>query len=117
MFSRIALSATGRVQATNSMTPYFIAGIGYDAATSFAYIDDGAVDPADCYINGFRLTPTGAVRIYDATAGLPANTSINQGFTLTDDGQLCITTDANALVYTINAISLDEEGRVYMDLL
>lgn len=115
MFAKPSLGSTGRVQAVTTGTPIAsIGGQGYVLDT--ALVSSDAVDSADAFIAGFRFTTDGAIRIYDATLGLPAATNVNKGYVMSDDGQLCVTTAANVLTYVNNGIAQDEEGRVYMDI-
>lgn len=77
-----------------------------------------AINAADAFVDGFRYTSTGALRIYDATAGLPASSSTNHGLTMTDDGQVCITTAATAAGdASLRGMLLDSLGRLYVTLL
>jgi len=116
MLAKFALTATGRGQVSNSLTPLFsIAGQAYSG--TIAFIDDGAVAAEDSFNGGFRRTSMGALRVYDATAGLPANTVVTQGISRTSDGQVCFTTDAITTAFSLNGLSLTSDGRVYVDLL
>lgn len=77
-----------------------------------------AVDAADAFNGGFRYTSTGALRIYDATAGLPSPVTEHRGFSMTSDGQVCVTTGAiGADVARLNGAAVDSSGRIYVTLL
>lgn len=118
MFAQFALSATGRVFG------YTGAVTNADTLAAQAYLMDSAcvttasVAASDTYNGGFRYTTDGALRIYDATAGVPAGANTNQGVKLTSNGQLCITTNAISTdKASLNGVSVDSAGRVFMTLL
>ena len=73
--AKFALDDAGRVMMTVAAVTNaeYLAGQAYlmDAAC----VDAGAVSAtADEFNAGFRYTSAGALRVYDATAGLPPNT-------------------------------------------
>ena len=117
--AKFALDDAGRVMMTVAAVTNaeYLAGQAYlmDAAC----VDAGAVSAtADEFNAGFRYTSAGALRVYDATAGLPANTHINQGIALTTDGQACYITSAiGADVTRLNGAAIDSSGRLYATVL
>ena len=86
-------------------------GAAYHEAAQALFVTTEAVAAADPYIGGFRYRSDGALRVYDATAAVPAGASTNQGIAMTSDGQLCYTLDT-ADRFSLNGVSLDEERRV-----
>src|SRR3990167_8421863 len=123
--ARFVLSSTGRVSATaQAVADAFgnasVAGQAYatglgDPQAMFVTTD--AVAAGDSVNGGWRRTGTGQLRVYDATAGLPASSSVHQGIAMTDDGQVCFTTATPGDSFSLGAVSVDELGRVYMDFL
>lgn len=112
---KFALSATGRVQATATTTGAKFQG-GQAYVGSRAVVDAGAVAATDVSHAGFRYTSGGALRVYDATAGLPTPVNVNQGVVMTEDGQACYSSDANATVAVLNGMSLTKDGAIFMDI-
>lgn len=110
------LGATGRVQAVDAA----VSGASYNFGQAYqggkVVWTVSAVHASDKYNAGYRYDSNGRLRIHDATAGLPANTTINSGVAMTSTGQVCISTGANANVAVLNGISLTSDGRVFTDL-
>ena len=79
---------------------------------SALYVTTEAVAAADAYIGGFRYRADGVLRVYDATAAVPAGSNTNQGIALTSDGQLCYTT-GNTTSFNLNGVAVDALRRVY----
>lgn len=96
----------------------FIHGQAYDITGAEACVSFNAPGPTDCFIGGFRYTSTGQLQIHDATAGLPAYTTYNQGFAMNEDGEVCYTSDAfnagDAAWLCGVAVTLD--GRLYANV-
>lgn len=94
----------------------YIRGQSYDSSLDVANATTAAVDATDSYISGFRYTSSGALRLYDATAGLPTPVYYQQGIALTKDGQACYTSaaynplDARALD---TGLAVTNNGRMY----
>ena len=86
-------------------------GAAYDQGTQRLFVTTEAVAAADPYIGGFRYRSDGALRVYDATAAVPAGANTNQGIALTSDGQLCYTLDMQTR-FSLNGVSLDSARRV-----
>jgi hypothetical protein len=107
---------TGRVQAVDAAVSgaSYNFGQAYQSGKAVWTVD--AVAASDTYNAGYRYDSGGRLRIYDATAGLPANTHIQSGVAVTDDGQVCISTDPNTDVAVLNGISLTADGAVFTDL-
>lgn len=73
-----------------------------------------AVDAGDVRVNAIRYTQGGILRMYDATAGLPAGSVIVGGVAVSSDGQLCFTTDAPSSPQYIGGTAVDSSGRVHV---
>lgn len=58
-----------------------------DGSKAFASLSGG--DKAQ---NGFLLDANGAIIYVDATAGIPANTQVTNGYPISPDGAICIST-------------------------
>ena len=94
-----------------------IAGQAYvgNGTADAVYLTTDAVAASDGIVGGFRYTTAGALRAYDATAGLPAGTSTNQGIAMTSDGQVCYSTAASGTYFNIAGVAVDSSGRVLID--
>ena len=121
--AKLALDQAGRVVVIDDQTgtlsgaPH-IAAQAYDSTYQALWVDTGAVNAtADHYNNGLRFTTVGALRIYDATAGLPATTNTHLGMAMTTDGQVCVTSGASTSPYVLNGVAMTNDGRVYVDIL
>ena len=121
--AKLALDQAGRVVVIDDQTgtlsgaPH-IAAQAYDSTYQALWVDTGAVNAtADHYNNGLRFTTVGALRIYDATAGLPATTNTHLGMAMTTDGQVCVTSGASTAPYVLNGVAMTNDGRVYVDIL
>lgn len=73
-----------------------------------------AIDAADVRQNAVRYTQSGVLRMYNATAGLPANSVVISGLAVSTDGQLCYTTDAPSSPNYIGGMAVDSSGRVHV---
>ena len=118
MIPRLALDDAGRLMG------YAGAVTNADYLASQALLMDaicmstGSVAAADAFNGGFRYTSTGALRIYDATSALPSPVTEHRGFSMTENGQVCITTDAiGSDVARLNGVAVDSSGRIYTTLL
>src|SRR3990167_1054230 len=124
-FRQFILDSTGRATLTtqaiaDSPGAASIAGQAYMTSGEAAFATTDAVAASDVFNGGFRYTATGILRISDATPGLPASSSINQGIAMTDDGQACITTEDNtspATDYHLAGVALTYDSRIYVNLL
>lgn len=118
MFAPFALGTTGRAGFTTMAPGNFAA---YNAAQAYLMncaCVSTATAASDTYNHGARYSTAGALRVSDATTGLPANTNINQGIAFTNTGQLCYTTSAiGADVASIDGLSVDSLGRVYATIM
>ena len=122
MFRPFVLDETGR-PFVELVTPdsdvAIIAGQAYvgNGTADAVYFTTDAVAASDGIVGGFRYTTAGALRAYDATAGVPAGSSVNQGITMTSDGQVCYSTAASGTYFNIAGVAVDSSGRVLIDLL
>jgi hypothetical protein len=117
LFLQSCLTSLGRVNVSVDGTPAtYNAGIAYDA-DGLPCVTEDAVEATDAYSGGFARSATGLLRIYDATAGLPDPVYSNAGIATTEDGAVCITTDAVDVddVYYLSGMAVTADGRVYMD--
>lgn len=87
-------------------------GAAYDPEFDALYVTTEAVAASDAFIGGFRYRSDGALRVVDATAGVPAGSNTNQGIALSSDGQLCYTTTPGT-TFNLNGVAVDTERRVY----
>ena len=96
-----------------------IAGQAYvgNGTADAVYFTTDAVAASDGFVGGFRYTTAGALRAYDATAGVPAGSSVNQGIAMTSDGQVCYSTDNPSTVFNLAGVAVDSVGRILIDLL
>ena len=120
--AKLALDQAGRVvviddQLGTSTGAPFIAAQAYDSTYRALWVDTGAVNAADGFNNGLRFTTAGALRIYDATAVLPATVNTHLGMAMTTDGQVCVTSGASTSPYVLNGVAMTNDGRVYVDIL
>lgn len=91
----------------------WLAAQGYLASFPLGTVT--AVAASDTFQNGARFTQAGMLRLFDATAGLPAGAVISGGFAFSSTGQLCYTTaDPDASSVFINAIACAQNGRVHL---
>ena len=79
-------SEVGLVQTTASVNHR--AGIAYDTR-SYLRVSTSAPS-APRFIRGLAVSPDGAMYVYDASAGLPANVIWQGGLPMTPSGQLCV---------------------------
>lgn len=88
--------------------------IGPQAYTSAAAIGStAAVDAADAYSGGVAYSSGGAVRLVDATAGVPAGAVTLGGFAVSA-GALCYTSGApDASSVRIAGVAVTQDGRVH----
>lgn len=74
-----------------------------------------AVAATDGFFGGVKYTANGSVRLYDATAGLPAGSRVLGGFAVSTDGQLCYTTAApDSSSVFIGGVACTQDGRVHV---
>lgn len=107
----------GGVEGKLSGTPDgYSGGQAYIAGKPFVATASGTA--TDGYIAGFRYSSTGALRVYDASAGVPANSTVHAGFAITPDGAVCFiaTASASATGIAITGLTVDGVGRFYMNL-
>jgi len=119
IFAKFVLGATGRstINLNAVADSATLNGAAYMNDAQAVFADTGAVAATDGIIGGFRYTTAGALRVYDATAGLPANTHVNQGIALTTDGQVCYNTAVNTVYTNLNGVALDNSDRVFVNVL
>jgi hypothetical protein len=91
-----------------------VSWIGAQAyATDKPIASTSAVDAADVRSGGVAYTSGGAVRLTDATAGLPAGAVTIGGFAVSA-GALCYTTDAPDSSSTrLGGVAVASDGRVH----
>lgn len=89
------------------------AGQGY-VGSSPLFVTE-AVATSDTFNGGFRYRTDGALRVVDATLGLPANARVNQeGIAQSTSGQVCYTSDAVAAGSPIHGgVATTHDGRLY----
>jgi len=80
-------SIVGLVTASLPATD-FLSGIGY-SVESYMRVTLAAPNNPN-YIRGWAVDNTGAVHIFDASGGLPANVQWQDGLPVTLSGQLCV---------------------------
>lgn len=104
---------TANILADGTAATSWIGAQGYTDEQPIGTTD--AVDAADAFSAGVRYTSGGAVRLHDATAGLPAGAvQVGGGFAVSSDGQLCFTSDAVASDSTlIGGVAVTPDGRVH----
>jgi len=110
------ISNDGHVEALSSgAAQAFVNGQGY--RTNLPLVDTGAVASSDSFLGGFRYTSAGYLRVYDATAGVPANSARMVGISVTPDGQACYVASASAGVgEALGGLIIDADGRFYMNV-
>jgi hypothetical protein len=111
------VAATGQVTAVSSGTvTSHNAGQAYVGTAPLMVTE--AVAAGDTYNGGFRYRADGALRLVDATAGLPANAAISQeGIAQSTTGQVCYTSDAVAAGSPIHGgVATTHDGRLYVAL-
>jgi hypothetical protein len=111
------VAATGQISAVSTGTvSSFNAGQAYVGKTPLMVTQ--AVAAGDTYNGGFRYRSDGALRLVDATAGLPANSQRSQeGIAQSSTGQVCYTSDAVAAGSPFHGgIATTHDGRVYISL-
>jgi len=79
-------SSVGLVQTTTSQN--YRSGMAYDGR-SYLRVTQAAPSGAN-FIRGIAVNGTGAVHIFDASAGIPANAFWQDGLAVTPSGQLCV---------------------------
>lgn len=112
---KAVLDVDGIIQAEDAVVSgaSFVAGQAYQNGNLVATED--AVTADDPYIAGFRYSPTGQLRILDATAGLPDPVNYHNGVAMSEDGQVCANIaafDSDDAFY-LNGIALTDDGRPY----
>ena len=122
MFRPFVLDDTGRPfveLVAPDAAAAIIAGQAYvtNGTADAVYFTTDAVAASDGIVGGFRYTTAGALRAYDATAGVPAGSSVNQGIAMTSDGQVCYSTEASGVFFNIAGVAVDSSGRILIDLL
>ena len=119
---RQCLDATGRVNAVSTGTvSTFSSGQGYveQGAGTVAkpLMVTQAVAASDTWVAGFRYRADGALRLVDATLGLPAGATNNAGVMMSTSGQVCYTSDAvSSDVVSNEGVAVTNNGRVYINL-
>lgn len=109
-----ALDASGvlQVEFTLAGDETFHGGAAWGADYVAASI--AAVGATDQFLGGVCYSPTGELRLYDATGGLPAGVTYVGGLAVHPDGRLCGTTDApTALSRVLCGVVVDQSGRVH----
>jgi hypothetical protein len=121
------LDADGMVNAvTTGTVATYVSGQGYveQGAGSHALplMVTEAVAATDAWVGGFRYRADGALRVVDATLGLPAGSSFHAGAMFSPTGQLCYTSDAVSPtdVASVDGVAVTTDGadagRVYINL-
>ena len=98
---------------TSGQPTSFKAGIGY---VGIAILTSESTDASDVFLAGQRVSISGALRVYDATEGLPDPVRYVRGVATTTTGLTCITTNAvdpDNLVYLAGR-ALTKDGRLYV---
>jgi hypothetical protein len=86
----------------------FVGGLGVDANGNLC-IATNAVDAGDSYVNGFRLSPKGAVR--GSVTGSSGSNFLN-GYWFTDNGRLRISDGISAVASWANGDPFVASGRL-----
>lgn len=70
----------------------------------------------DAFLGGFRYRSDGALRVFEATAGVPAGSSFNAGVAITPDGAACYISTASATPTGAFLVGMkyDVQGRFFM---
>lgn len=113
----ICVNAAGQVAAVSTGTPAsWNSGQAY-VGTSPLMVTE-AVAAGDTWNGGFRYRSDGALRIVDATAGLPANSRVNQqGIAQATDGAVCYTSDApGSGTVIVGGVGCLQDGRLHVAL-
>lgn len=111
--SLLSTGAVGFMLGDSITVDSVIGKLGYTAG--FARGTTTAVNAADTRANGLRYTASGILRLYDATAGLPAGSVTLGGFAVSTDGQLCYTTAApDASSVFLGGVVVTQNGRVHL---
>lgn len=108
------VTVAGVVNAVGSGTVTTVnAGQGYVATAPLFVTENPAA--GDAWNGGLRYRSDGALRVVDATAGLPANARISQeGIAQSTSGQVCYTTDAPGAGSTIHGgVATTSDGRLH----
>jgi hypothetical protein len=79
-------SSVGLCQTTLSLN--FLGGWAYDTRNYLRVTQAAPSNPH--FVEGIATDSTGAVHIYDSSAGLPVNVRWQHGLPLTQTGQLCV---------------------------
>jgi len=111
------------------MTPFLTGSYDGNGAVVFSFADPLTVNGCQGYDNlpcvalgtassdvrsgAARYTEAGKLRIYDATAGVPAGAVIVDGVAFTTDGELCITTETPSSPAYIGLMAVRADGAVY----
>lgn len=108
--SGVATVDTGSPTASD----FWIGPQRYGAA--LVYVSTDAVADTDTRMNGLRYTSDGALRVYNATGGMPAGAVFLGGIGVSSDGQLCVTTAAvGASTQMIGGNAVSSEGALHVD--
>lgn len=114
----VGVKADGHVEGKLSGTPDgVLRSQGYIAGKPFVATASGT--STDGYNSGFRYSKAGALRVYDASAGVPANSTFNAGIAVTPDGAACFIATASASsvgTAFLVGICLDSQGRFFMNM-
>jgi hypothetical protein len=112
-----AVASTGQVVAvsTGTVTTH-VAGQAYVGNDPLMVTE--AVAAGDSFSGGFRYRSDGALRVVDATAGLPANSLITtEGIAQSPSGQVCYTSDAVGADSVLHGgVATTNDGRLYLSL-
>ncbi len=117
ILNRVGVKDDGHVEGKLSGTPDgFAAGQGYIAGKPFIATASGT--STDSWVGGFRYTSGCALRVFDASAGVPVGSSRNAGIAITSDGAACFVATASAsnTGSAIMGITVDSAGRFYMNM-
>lgn len=103
----------GRAQVSEEeVVVAFQNGAGY--SSSKLIVTSESPEATDGVIGGVKVRADGAVRVYDATTTPPDTLIKKNGYTITSEGQLCLTT-GDAEAYSIGGLFVNVDGYIYCD--
>jgi hypothetical protein len=110
MFLYSSIESDGQLQmvTTGSVTST-MAGINY--VGSSILVESTTTAGTDVFINGLRVSNTGALRIVNG-----AGSNYSQGYSVDADGRLAVNTGAVGAGTWNNGVKIDANGRAYADV-
>lgn len=111
------VASDGQIQAAAAGTVTTVnAGQGYVGLKPL-FVTEG-VAAGDTFNGGLRYRSDGALRVVDATAGLPANATISQeGIAQSTSGQVCYTSAAVGAGSIIKGgVAMLQDGRIHANI-